>query len=145
MGIVRSILTLPIVSLYELVQTFREAKRAKVTPTFLRELVRSRNVWFNLVGCLPPMIAPLFASSWEALVEYLFFVQPLLLYAVSRLWLPKGQQVEYLLAMFLHGLPLAFLVIGKNIPPATTLDTLLIGSGLALIGFITADLLRRIA
>jgi len=145
MGIVRSLLSIPIVSLYELVQASREAKRANVTPTFLRELVHSRNVWFNLAGFFPPLIAPLFAPSWAALAGYLILAQPLLLYAVSRLWLPKGRQIGFVMALFLHGIPLIFIIAGKNIPPATTLDGLLIGLGLALIGFITADILRRIA
>jgi hypothetical protein len=145
MRIVRNALTIPYFSLVELIQAFREAQRANVTSTFQRELLHSRNVWFNSAGFFPPLIAPLFATSGEALTEYLLFAQPLLLYAFSRLWLPKGQRVGFFLALFFHGLPLAIFFAGKTVQPVISLESLLMGLWLAIIGIITAEFVRRIA
>ncbi|PIQ54433.1 MAG: hypothetical protein COW02_04955 [Comamonadaceae bacterium CG12_big_fil_rev_8_21_14_0_65_59_15] len=145
MMIVKVILIVPWASIREVWQAFREARKSGVTKAFLHELIHSRNTWFNLAACLPPLFAPLLASSWNQLVVYLLFVQPLLLYILGRLWLPEKQRVGYWGLLFLHGFVLMFLSAGHDPAVLSLSGNLLLGLALALTGIITADFLRRIA
>ena len=145
MMIVKVILIVPWASLREVWQAFREARKSDVTNAFLRELASSRNTWFNLAACLPLLFAPLLAPSWDHLAVYLLLVHPLLLYALSRLWLPEKQRVGYWGLLFMHGFVLFFVSAGHD-PQALSLSgNILLGLALALGGIITADFLRRIA
>ncbi len=145
MMIVKVILIVPRATARQFLQAFRDARKSGVKRGFLHELVNSRNAWFNLAACLPPLFAPWLASSWNQLAMYLLFVQPLLLYGLSRLWLPDGQRVGYWGLLFLHGFVLFFVSAGHD-PQALSLSgNLLLGLALALTGIITADFLRRIA
>jgi len=145
MNIVKVILIVPWASLREVWQAFREARKSGVSNAFLRELANSRNTWFNLAACFPPLFAPLLASSWNQLAVYLLLVQPLLLYILGRLCLPKKQQVDYWGLLFLHGFVLMFLSAGHDPQVLSLSGNILLGLALALTGIITADFLRRIA
>lgn len=145
MRLLRIMMQLPFGSAKELFQGFRNARHSGVEATFLHELVRSRNAWFNLAGCLPLLVVPFLAPSWEVLGEYLFLAQPLLLYFAGQLWLPKEQKIDLGGAVMLHGLPLVFLAASHGIPSPTLLGAMLMSLMLALLGLATADLLRRIA
>lgn len=145
MMIVKVILIVPWASIREVWQAFREARKSGVTKAFLRELIHSRNTWFNLAACLPPLFAPWLSPSWDALGVYLFFVQPLLLYGLSRLWLPEKQRVGYWGLLFLNGFMAMFISAGHDPAVLSLSGNLLLGLALALIGIITADFLRRIA
>ena len=145
MMIVKVILIVPWASVREVWKAFREAKKSGVSNAFLRELAHSRNTWFNLAACLPPLFAPLLASSWNQLAVYLLFVQPLLLYILGRLCLPEKQRVDYWGLLFLHGFVLMFLSAGHDPQVLSLSGNVLLGVALALTGIITADFLRRIA
>ncbi len=145
MMIVKVILIVPWASIREAWQSFKDAKKSGVTKAFLRELVNSRNSWFNLAAFLPPLFAPWLATSWDALGVYLFFVQPLLLYGLSRLWLPEKQRVGYWGLLFLNGFMEMFISAGHDPAVLSLSGNLLLGLALALTGIITADFLRRIA
>ncbi len=145
MNIVKVILIVPWSSIREVWQAFRDAKKSGVTKAFMRELAYSRNTWFNLAGCVPLMFAPLLASTWDQLAVYLLFIQPLLLYALSRLWLPDKQRVGYWGLLFLHGFVLFIISAGHDPQVLSLSGNILLGLALALTGIITADFLRRIA
>lgn len=145
MMIVKVILIVPQASLREAWQALKGAKKSGVTKVFMRELAHSRNTWFNLAAFLPPLFAPWLAPSWDALAVYLIFVQPLLLYVLSRLWLPEKQRVGYLGLLFLNGLPPFLFTAGHHPDVLSQSGNLLLGLALALTGIITADFLRRIA
>ena len=145
MMIVKVILIVHWASIREVWQGFHAARKSGVTKAFLREWVHSRNTWFNLAACLPPLCAPLLASSWNQLAVYLLFVQPLLLYLLSRLWLPEVQRVGYWGLLFLHGFVLFFISAGHDPDVLSLSGNFLLGLALALTGIITADFLRRIA
>lgn len=145
MMIVKVILIVPWASLREAWQSFKDARKSGVTKAFLRELVNSRNTRFNLAAFLPPLFSPWLAPSWDALGVYLLFVQPLLLYGLSRLWLPQGQRVGYWGLLFLNGFLAIFISAGHDPAVLSLSGNLLLGLALALTGIITADFLRRIA